>query len=104
LRNGNHDKIDVANGFWDRDSGRAVADSVMRVLRALLNYAIDQDPSIGANPVRLKRMWFKPARRERLVKADDLGWILQRGDVSPEHGRARPARVGCQGLSICAFT
>src|SRR5262249_10173452 len=23
LRNGNHDQIDAANGFWDRDSGRA---------------------------------------------------------------------------------
>jgi integrase len=53
-------------------SGRGVADGVMRVLRALMNYAIDKDASLGVNPVRLRRMWYKPPRRERLVKADDM--------------------------------
>jgi integrase len=53
-------------------SGHGVADGVMRVLRALMNFAIDTDPSIGPNPVKLKRMWFKPPRRESLVKSDDL--------------------------------
>jgi integrase len=53
-------------------SGRALADNTMRVMRALWNFAADKDPSVGPNPVRLKRQWFKPARRETLVKADDL--------------------------------
>jgi integrase len=53
-------------------TGHAAANSAMRALRALMNFAIDRDPGLGTNPVRLKRQWFKVKRRERLVKADDL--------------------------------
>jgi integrase len=53
-------------------SGHAVANGAMRVLRLLWNFAADKDPSLGPNPVRLRKAWFKVARRERLVKADDL--------------------------------
>jgi integrase len=42
------------------------------VLRLLWNFAIDKDPTLGPNPVRLRKTWFKVARRERLVRADDL--------------------------------
>jgi len=52
--------------------GHAVADGAMRTLRLLWNFAADKDPSLGPNPVRLRKAWFKVARRERLVKADDL--------------------------------
>ena len=53
-------------------SGRALADNVMRVMRLLWNFAADKDPSLGSNPVRLRRQWFRSPRRETLVKADDL--------------------------------
>src|SRR6516165_8039927 len=53
-------------------SGHAVANGAMRVLRLLWNFAADKAPSLGPNPVRLRKAWFKVARRERLVKADDL--------------------------------
>src|SRR5262249_59600403 len=52
--------------------GYAVADGAMRTLRLLWNFAADKDPSLGPNPVRLRKMWFKVKRREPLVKADDL--------------------------------
>jgi integrase len=53
-------------------SGHAVANGAMRVLRLLWNFAADKDPNLGPNPVRLKKLWFKVKRRDRLVKADDL--------------------------------
>jgi integrase len=53
-------------------SGRAAANGAMRVLRALWNFAADKDASLGPNPVRLNKLWFKVPRRERLVRADDL--------------------------------
>jgi integrase len=52
-------------------SGHGVADGAMRCLRALFNFAIDEDDSL-TNPVRLKGQWFEPPPRERLVSADDL--------------------------------
>jgi integrase len=53
-------------------SGYAVANGAMRVLRLLWNFAADKDPSLGPNPVRLRKAWFKVPRREDLVKSDDL--------------------------------
>jgi len=53
-------------------SGHAVANGAMRVLRLLWNFAADKDPSLGPNPVRLRKAWFKVPRREDLVKSDDL--------------------------------
>jgi integrase len=53
-------------------NGFAVANGAMRVLRLLWNAALDRDPSLGPNPVRLRKMWFKVPRREDLVKSDDL--------------------------------
>jgi len=52
-------------------AGQAVANGAMRTLRAVLNYAIEKDPSL-TNPVRLKKQWFKVKRRQRKVKGDDL--------------------------------
>jgi integrase len=53
-------------------SGHGVANGTMRCLRALWNFAADKDPSIGTNPVRLKRAWFPSPRRDRLVRDSDL--------------------------------
>jgi integrase len=53
-------------------SGEARANSVMRVLRALYNYAAEHDPSLTRNPVRLKGHWFEVDRRKRVIKTDQL--------------------------------
>jgi integrase len=52
--------------------GEATANATMRSLRAWFNDAADKYPEVVANPVRLKRKWFKIARRERHVSADQL--------------------------------
>jgi hypothetical protein len=54
------------------DRGKATANGVMRVLRALFNDAMDRYQDVSANPVRLRRQWFRVPRRERHVSADDL--------------------------------
>ena len=52
--------------------GQATANATMRSLRAWFNHAMDKYPEVAANPVRLRRQWFKIARRERHVKADEM--------------------------------
>lgn len=54
------------------NSGEARANSVMRVLRALFNYAAIHDLTLTRNPVRLKGQWFEVERRKRTIKADQL--------------------------------
>jgi integrase len=53
-------------------SGHATANGAMRALRLLWNFATDKNKSLGPNPVKLNKQWFKVRRRTRLVKADDL--------------------------------
>jgi integrase len=55
-----------------RYSGEATANAAMRVARLLFNFAADRDASLGRNPVRLRRAWFKVARRERYVSEAEL--------------------------------
>jgi integrase len=52
----------------------ATANSVMRTLRAVHNWAADDRyANVGANPVKFKkRQWFNVPRRERHVSADQL--------------------------------
>jgi integrase len=64
-------RFEAARGRKPR-TGRAVANGTMRCLRALMNFAIERNPSLGANPVRLKGQWFKVKPRWRSVKDDDL--------------------------------
>ncbi|WP_170145876.1 tyrosine-type recombinase/integrase [Rhodoplanes elegans] len=55
-----------------RYSGEQTANAVMRVLRAIWNAAADRDPTLGQNPVRLRREWFAARRRTRCVRADEM--------------------------------
>ena len=55
-----------------KEPGQATANLTMRALRAVFNWAIDRYPDVTANPVRLRRQWFKVLRRERHVSADQL--------------------------------
>ena len=50
---------------------RALANSVMRALRAIYYHAIESRPELK-NPVKLRKQWYDVPRRERLVRADDL--------------------------------
>jgi integrase len=65
------DMVDRGRTKPDQRRGQATANSVMRTLRALYNWAGGRYPDVGANPVKLK--WFDVARRERHIKADQLG-------------------------------
>jgi integrase len=61
------------NGSHIRVNGHATADGAMRAFRAIWNFAADRLPALPASPTRrLKRMWFKVGRRERLVRGDQL--------------------------------
>jgi integrase len=55
-----------------KQRGQPTANFTMRCLRAVFNWAIDRYPDVTANPVRLRRQWFKVPRRERHVSADQL--------------------------------
>lgn len=57
----------------------AAADNCMRTLRAILNYAFEDEESetVYRNPVdilssRKHKAWFKPARRQTIIKNSDL--------------------------------
>jgi len=54
------------------NTGAATADGAMRVLRAVYNAALDKDPTLPPNPVRLRKSWFKVAPRERFLSGDQL--------------------------------
>ena len=54
------------------DYGSATANSVMRTLRALWNWAAGRDEELPRNPVQLSRQWFPVHRRERLVHTEQL--------------------------------
>src|SRR5262249_46180198 len=61
-----------------RFSGAATANGAMRTLRSIYNYAAETDQSLPANPVRtMRRSWYAVPRRERHVKADELGLFLR---------------------------
>jgi integrase len=58
-----------------RGSGHAAANSAMRALRVLYNFAADRAPPsnpMPPNPVRLKKAWLPVAPRTRIVAAEEL--------------------------------
>ena len=68
-----HRAIAAEIGKADRYSGTSTANSAMRALRVLWNFAAERTPDLPSNPVyRLRRQWYAEPRRERLVRADDL--------------------------------
>jgi integrase len=58
--------------YLGEQHGNALANSVMRALRAWFYDAMDKYPEITTNPVKLKRKWFKILPRNRHVSADQL--------------------------------
>lgn len=82
-----------------RERGPAAADSAMRVLRLVWNYALDRDGSMAANPVRIlkRKGWFKPPPRTRSVRADELARFY-------DTICALPNRVAADYLTLLLFT
>jgi integrase len=58
-------------------SGYATANAAMRTLRLLWNHALEKYPSLGTNPVRLRKRWFNVERRTRMVRSDQLPVFYQ---------------------------
>jgi hypothetical protein len=55
------------------NTGQALANGALRILRAVWNWAADRDDTLPLNPVRrLKGAWYEDRRRENLVKADQM--------------------------------
>src|SRR5262249_48355376 len=48
------------------------ANNAVKVLRVLWNHAADREPDIGANPVRLKKLWYPVKPRTGHLASDDL--------------------------------
>ena len=77
IASGNRDRRKLT-GNAENDPRRAAADNCMRTLRAVLNYAFDdEEGGVYANPVsilssRKRKAWFKVDRRRTLVKNSDL--------------------------------
>lgn len=54
-------------------NGSATANGVFHVIRALWYWAAERDPGLERNPVlRLRRQWYPVARRERIIRGDQL--------------------------------
>ena len=53
-------------------SGEVAANNAMKVVRILWNHAADRSPDIGANPVRLKKLWYPVEARTRHLGAEEL--------------------------------
>jgi integrase len=57
--------------------GQVTANNVMKVLRALHNFAADRHPEIGSNPVKLRRQWYPVEARSRHVSQENLPAFFQ---------------------------
>jgi len=56
----------------ETNSGHVAANNAVKVLRVLWNHAADREPDIGANPVRLKKLWYPVKPRTGHLASDDL--------------------------------
>jgi integrase len=54
------------------NTGKALANKVMRSLRGIYNFHLDRVPTMPPNPVRLKKMWNTIKPRERHLKGDEF--------------------------------
>ncbi|TXT26972.1 MAG: phage related integrase [Rhodocyclaceae bacterium] len=86
-----HSKIqaDIAERHKDdkkyENRGEAHANGSMRVFRAVYNYALEtyEDAGLPANPVRLKKNWFKDVRRQTIVTIHQLpAWYKAVSELS----------------------
>ena len=67
-----HHNVEERHEALATEAGTATANSVMRTLRVLWNWAAKNDPDLPQNPVRLGGRWYPQPRRETIVPADKL--------------------------------
>jgi integrase len=60
-----------------RSSGHNTANAVMKVVRLLWNHALEKQPALGPNPVRLRKRWFKVESRTGMVQSEQLPAFYQ---------------------------
>jgi integrase len=81
--------IEAKHGAIGNSAGPAAANSAMRALRAVWNFALDRDSALPANPVRrLKRAWFPAPPRTRMVRSDELAKFYAAIDDLPNRTAA----------------
>jgi integrase len=67
-----------------RTAGNVTANTTMRSLSILWNFALEREPGLGPNSVsRLRRQWYPVYRRERVVPADKLPAFYAAIDALP---------------------
>jgi len=54
------------------NTGEVAANNAIKIVRVLWNYAADRAPDIGANPVRLRKLWYPVKARTGHLGAEDL--------------------------------
>jgi integrase len=73
LRDISPDMVETWHHRLGKQIGEASANGVMRVIRALYNFAIERTPDLPVNPVRrLHRQWFAVPARTRMVRFEQL--------------------------------
>jgi integrase len=99
LREVTPDMVEDKHAAIGKAAGPAAANSAMRALRAVWNYALDRDGTLGANPVRRLKGdgWFPTPPRTRSVRADDLAHFYAAVD-------ALPNRTAADYLKLLLFT
>lgn len=99
LREITPDSVEEKHAAVGKGAGPAAANSAMRALRAVWNYALDRDGALPANPVRRLKGdgWFPTPPRTRSVRADDLAIFFKAVDELPN-------RTAADYLKLLLFT
>jgi integrase len=67
-----HSDIAKEIAAGNKGKGETSANAAMVTLRLLWNFAMEQDPTLPPNPVRLRKQWFPEQRRERIVEEHQM--------------------------------
>lgn len=99
LREITPDMVEERHAAIGKGAGPAAANSAMRALRAVWNFALDRDGSLAANPVRRLKGdgWFPTPPRTRSVRADQLAAFYKAVDELPN-------RTAGDYLKVLLFT
>lgn len=98
LREVTPEMIETKHAEIGKHHGGATANVVMRVFRAVHNFARDRDTTLPENPVRrLKKGWFEVARRTSMVRSDELPAFYKAVD-------SLPSRTAKDYLKLLLFT
>jgi integrase len=105
LRNINRDMVEarhraVAEEIAERSSGlsgAAMANRVMRSLRAIYNFHLDRVPNLPPNPVKLRGMWHDVQPRERCLRGGEFRKFYKAASELPN-------KVGADFVRLLLFT